>query len=524
MVMNFHVFGDETGNRPFLELQKTSNWHQWFSEQFKRLWDREEPFRLGLAASGMTDRGNGLWWFPFSPPAAKYGVLLDYNSIIAQFSKLARDRDLIRRDDLAALRARLWPILGRGDLAEIDNFRRWAGNFDIQERRPSPYLLVNLDRLHFSFKEDDTVKPPIEILRFPELLAMLERCDYRPPRPFFIADAAEIPDSLQPVDFHDSSELPKKWSMSECRCCRDNKFTVKFYVGPQRIVQCDSCKLEMANPQPHVLDHCDSFSKYATSRPHHEPLQRKAREYAEIFVGDIKERGCDLDCPLVEFGSASGDFLHALAEAGLWKRTHLKGLDICKDAVQCVNADIEQMPPKSYAGRYHYVVMINTIEHFQDPLKVLKTAHHMLAPNGQVFVANVPNSMSVNATVFAEGFISRNFFDGQHLFHFDCTSFADLCRRAGFSVKLLGKRKDIVHGQFDLAAKWIAHQCGVDLRRKPDFPTIVNGLKKKLRPKYPDLARNLNPGKPEDLVEFWREHVWQSPERSDCFDAWLTVQ
>jgi hypothetical protein len=120
--------------------------------------------------------------------------------------------------------------------------------------------------------------------------------------------------------------------------------------------------------------------------------------------------------------------------------------------------------------------------------------------------------------------ISRNFPDGQHLFHFDCTSFADLCRRAGFSVKLLGKRKDIVRGQFELAAKWIAHQCGVDLRPEPDFPTIVDGLKKKLSSKYPDLARDLDPGEPEDLVEFWHERVWKSWERSDCFDAWLTVQ
>jgi 2-polyprenyl-3-methyl-5-hydroxy-6-metoxy-1,4-benzoquinol methylase len=532
MVVNFHLFGGETADRPFLQLDSSSMWHKAFQQQFKRLWDSAHPFRLRLAASGIRQRKDGLLWFPFMVPANKWGVVLDYEAIEDVFSGLSKAQDLIRSSDepVRQLRMRLWPIVPDDRFDNDADLKTLVRDPQIAGRRFKPYPLVALDRLHFDFHEEGAIRTEIEILRYPELLTLLEGRDYRPPLPFFIADAKGIPGSLEPGDFRQQPDLPKKWSMSACKCCDREEFTVKFYVGPQRIVECRHCGLEMANPQPHVLDLRDSFKKYGRSYPRgpREALDSRARGYAEIFMQDIAERGWASNKPLVEFGSASGEFLQALESSGKWSEANLQGMDICHSSVALARnkglrsreVDVEQMPPGSHL--YEYVVMINTIEHFQDPLKVLQAARRMLTPTGRVFVANVPNSMSVNATVFPEGFISRNFPDGQHLFHFDPTSFQTLCNNAGFSVELLEKRKDIVQGRFDLAATWIAHQCGVDLRQRHDLPWILAELKGRLSSRYEDLAAKVRPSMTsQDLVELWRQHVWADPERSDCFDAWL---
>lgn len=81
---------------------------------------------------------------------------------------------------------------------------------------------------------------------------------------------------------------------------------------------------------------------------------------------------------------------------------------------------------------FDVVVLSQVLEHALDPVAMLKEAHRLLAPGGEVWVS-CPNIESWSARLFGRYWI--NWHVPFHITHFDCQSLARTAERVGFTVR-----------------------------------------------------------------------------------------
>jgi 2-polyprenyl-3-methyl-5-hydroxy-6-metoxy-1,4-benzoquinol methylase len=164
-----------------------------------------------------------------------------------------------------------------------------------------------------------------------------------------------------------------------------------------RFVRCRGCEHVYLSPRPRTADlsviYPSNYYAYGgASNPIVAPLRRhwersKVRLYREL-VGDGPRR-------LLDVGSGDGRFLGILREAGSpgWQ---LEGVEIDPDAAAACEARgfrtrvgrVEDLP--SGAEAYDAVVMLQLIEHVEDPVAVCEKVFALLRPGGH-FIVETPN-------------------------------------------------------------------------------------------------------------------------------------
>jgi 2-polyprenyl-3-methyl-5-hydroxy-6-metoxy-1,4-benzoquinol methylase len=267
----------------------------------------------------------------------------------------------------------------------------------------------------------------------------------------------------------------------------------------------------------------------------------RAEQSAQILLRGLKTIAPELvGQPLLDVGCASGELLYVLQKKHHWCNNALWGIEPSQRSVEIAAnryglhvTSLDPAEARFADGQFSIISIVNTVEHLKDPRSMLAWLHRLLAPNGCVLIATIPNVNCFDSFCFPEGFIAKNFPDGQHHFQFTPTTLSKLCAAEGFkTIRLDGETRESVDGRITETAIWLAYNCGVPLDTCSDLRRMLREFKAIVAQKHKDIVRQQGSeyqfrwwdgdfSSPESVVAFWRREIWPSPYLSDEFDLWI---
>ena len=251
-----------------------------------------------------------------------------------------------------------------------------------------------------------------------------------------------------------SSRAPQDVETVSCPHCGGSRYRVvtvahanKAAFGAQfPVVECEACRLVYSNPR---LTGPALSAAYALLREveavtfpprldETEPPGLVRRWWRHLtqrqVVGDWVEYG-----PVLDVGCDVGQLLLTLKARGIpasgievsptaVERCRARGLDVTQGTVEEVDL------PES---GYRTITLSHVLEHFSDPVGVLKKLWRALEPGGRIVIA-VPNHLSLVARVFGAHW--HGWDPPFHLTHFEPSSLAKVLETAGFRFDSLFTR------------------------------------------------------------------------------------
>ena len=131
---------------------------------------------------------------------------------------------------------------------------------------------------------------------------------------------------------------------------------------------------------------------------------------------------------VIDIGCGTGVMLRALSYSKAWR---LNGLDLDQRNLSLLKAiagfeTLYTCPAEELPGEFDLVTMVHSLEHFPEPVNVLREIRSKVAPGGVLFV-QVPNA---EANPF-------EYLVADHMIHFSPATLEKLVSRAGFRVDSL---------------------------------------------------------------------------------------
>ncbi len=206
------------------------------------------------------------------------------------------------------------------------------------------------------------------------------------------------------------------------------------------VVQCHDCGLCFTNPRPSPRSIGQFYP--ALYRPHRPPHRRHRRTSWRVRLLPPRLRPCKErqtlpwhgEGRLLDFGCGGGSFLQRMHRQG-WQ---VLGLDASAGAVHQVRTQlglpalVGTLPhPELTAEGFDVITMWHALEHVHAPLEVLREAHRLLVPGGQLLVA-VPNIDSLPFRWFGSAWYGLDL--PRHLTHFSPWTLQLMLERAGFRI------------------------------------------------------------------------------------------
>jgi SAM-dependent methyltransferase len=207
-----------------------------------------------------------------------------------------------------------------------------------------------------------------------------------------------------------------------------------------RFVRCAECGHLYLSPRPAVadLDVIYPADYYAFASGGHALVERlrrvweggKVRLYREL-VGEGPRRILDVGC-------GNGRLLGLLRDFGCpeWE---LVGIDLDADAAaECrargFEAHAGRVEDFEVAGpRFDAVIMLQLIEHVEDPVEICRRVHALLRPGGR-FVVETPNLAGIDYRLFRRSWWGHYHFP-RHWHLFSMASLRRMLEEAGFEVE-----------------------------------------------------------------------------------------
>jgi 2-polyprenyl-3-methyl-5-hydroxy-6-metoxy-1,4-benzoquinol methylase len=236
--------------------------------------------------------------------------------------------------------------------------------------------------------------------------------------------------TLEPGTHTNITESPAK----TCKLCGHTQFKVLFDREFQVLV-CRNCGLIF------LEDNHRDYRKYYSDEYDYRSdeggyFTEKGKDNQAISKWIIKHLPKTGNTTLVEMGCGAGFLLKRLKDYGV----EVSGIEPGKKAVEfarringirdiecCMLEDIEETD-----RLYDAVILIQTFEHFADPLNSLLTIRGLLKRGGLLFI-EVPNYYSPNG-FYPFRFEGINYPSRNHLFVYSRETLGAFLRKAGFSV------------------------------------------------------------------------------------------
>lgn len=205
------------------------------------------------------------------------------------------------------------------------------------------------------------------------------------------------------------------------------------------VVKCQVCDLQYLNPRPDFesLNHFYQLLQAQEETPSDYSPKLKSGNWLKRFWYHLNYSNPLLplvkQSPILDVGCGRGELIAELIEDGY----EAHGLEFDSSAVvgcqnrgfQVTQGSIETFdPPK---GFYKCVVLSHALEHFLDPVSVLKKIKDALPKDGKVIIA-VPYVKSPMVSLFGNNW--HGWDPPFHLTHFDQQTLPKICDKAGLKV------------------------------------------------------------------------------------------
>jgi len=221
-----------------------------------------------------------------------------------------------------------------------------------------------------------------------------------------------------------------------CNICGSEERKILFTEGVFEIVRCRDCGLVYVSNQPSETELRAYYRRfYSVRRPSGEKRWRNIESFLQAY-GYLKRFLPDRNRHVLEIGCGYGYFLELIGLNGYRKTTGIEPDEaICKACrkrnpqARIINADFVSHDFKN--SRFDAIVMLASLEHFPDPLGVLKKNYDLLNAGGLILI-RVP---------CLEGFFRLNRLLGRtmvpfgaprHLYDFNRDTLTKITRAAGF--------------------------------------------------------------------------------------------
>ncbi|MBN1938601.1 MAG: class I SAM-dependent methyltransferase, partial [Candidatus Aminicenantes bacterium] len=226
-----------------------------------------------------------------------------------------------------------------------------------------------------------------------------------------------------------------------CNLCGSTRSRIYLRKLGLTIVKCLRCGLVYVSPrltEKHLLDRYDKryfeqeYLPALGAGPASYSLQAAVDRF-ELFLEMLKMSALP-GRNILDVGAGGGFFVMAARHIGF----EAEGVEVSDDAA-AYGRDVLGVPIRTGAfSRVEYrpesfdaVVMLDTIEHLQDPLADLRKARDVLNPGGRL-ILHTPDLRSLSRPVLGRNWAV--FSPLEHLYYFNRRTLAALLRRAGFRV------------------------------------------------------------------------------------------
>lgn len=195
-----------------------------------------------------------------------------------------------------------------------------------------------------------------------------------------------------------------------------------------RLILCPTCNLLYASPAPKV-----EYLEEAYESAHYDSKQEAryaANTYSQYlakytkFLPDLKDA--------LDIGTGDGAFLERLLDMGF---TNVSGIEPSSAPIKAARSDIQKLIKQGFFDSKHYkpnsfslISCFQTLEHLDEPKKVVNAAFELLKPGGAIFTIS-HNHRSLSAKILGT---KSPIFDIEHLQLFSPKSIRFLLENLGF--------------------------------------------------------------------------------------------
>ncbi|HLG39301.1 MAG TPA: class I SAM-dependent methyltransferase [Chitinophagaceae bacterium] len=224
-----------------------------------------------------------------------------------------------------------------------------------------------------------------------------------------------------------------------CGLQNDQAFTHKGQFGlPTNVVICRVCGFSYLNPRWTKQRYDAFYEKEYDLYYRPEIILQNDYNYRyksiEIILNRIKERNLNIRYNrILDIGSGMGHALIYLKKnvnpAGSYNA--IEPSENCKDYL--AKNGINVLSPDVYSNwdeihnQFDFIIMRHVLEHFHEPLEVLKKARRALNENGMLYIA-VPDSFHPTKP------LRSHFFRIVHISYFSKFSLSNLLKKAGLEI------------------------------------------------------------------------------------------
>ena len=245
-----------------------------------------------------------------------------------------------------------------------------------------------------------------------------------------------------------------------CNLCNsDNyqKISSKGKFGlPTNVVICKNCGLSYLNPRWNNASYLDFYQNEYDKYYRPQIIKEKDLKRTQINPIEIRLNKFNLFPEKVEqildIGSGEGNNLfhfkslfpnselHAI-EPSIESQNHL-----IKFNVNIIGSDVDTDWDADYKEKFDIIIMRHVLEHFLDPVKMMKKVSRVLKPNGIVYVA-VPNNLKPTQS------LEKSWFRNVHTYYFNKYSLENLNKLVGLKTIQMVEGDELNKGEVFFIAK-----------------------------------------------------------------------